>query len=93
MKSLKEIVNDPATTLIDVRSPMEYNQQHIEGAANIPLEELLYRVNELMSKPGPVVLYCHSGNRSSMVVSILKQQRIREVYNGGGLFDMQYLLN
>jgi phage shock protein E len=37
---------------------------------------------------GPIVVYCRSGNRSGMAMSLLKQAGLSEVYNGGGLHDM-----
>ncbi len=79
--------------MVDVRSAWEYETNHIPGAKNIPLEEVPYKVEELKSLKSPIVLYCRSGNRSGMAVSILKQNGVAEVYNGGGLGDMQFLLN
>jgi phage shock protein E len=71
----------------------EYETGHIPGAKNIPLEEVPYKVEELKSMKSPIVFYCRSGNRSGMAVSILKQNGVANVYNGGGLGDMQFLLN
>ena len=93
MQLLKEIVKNPATVIVDVRSPWEFEMQHIPGAKNIPLEEVMYKVKEFKELQSPIVLYCRSGNRSGMAASILKQNGITEVYNGGGLGDMQFLLN
>lgn len=67
--------------------------EHVPGAKNIPLEEVMYKVKEFKELKTPIVLYCRSGNRSGMAVNILKQNGITEVYNGGGLGDMQFLLN
>ena len=93
MQSLKEIVKKPETVIVDVRSPWEFDMEHVPGAKNIPLEEVMYKIKELKEIKTPIVLYCRSGNRSGMAVSILKQNGITEVYNGGGLGDMQFLLN
>jgi phage shock protein E len=93
MSTLKELINDPATLVVDVRSPLEYTSEHIPGAQNIPLEEISTRLTELRSINKPVVLYCRSGNRSRMAVNILKQNGITNVYNGGSLENMQFLLN
>jgi phage shock protein E len=38
--------------------------------------------------PKPIVVYCRSGNRSGMAKTILNQQGINEVYNGGGVYEM-----
>lgn len=93
MNTLKELVKNPSTVIVDVRSPWEYEMDHIPGAKNIPLEEVPARVAEFRNLQHPVVLYCRSGNRSGMAVSILRQSGVQEVYNGGGLEDIQFLLN
>jgi phage shock protein E len=93
MSNIKEIVKNPSTVLVDVRSPREYEMDHIPGAKNIPLEEVPGKVEEFKSLNSPLVLYCRSGNRSGMAVSILKQNGVAEVYNGGSLVDMKFLLN
>jgi phage shock protein E len=93
MENIKALVQSPSTIIIDVRSQWEYESSHFNGAKNIPLEEIPYKVEEFKAFRSPVVLYCRSGNRSAMAVSILKQNGITEVYNGGGLSDLQFLLN
>jgi phage shock protein E len=93
MNNIKELIKNPSTVVVDVRNAWEYEMEHIPGAKNIPLEEIPYKVEEFKSFKNPVVLYCRSGNRSGMAVSILKQNGVADVYNGGGLGDMQFLLN
>ena len=40
MNTIKELIKDPSTIVVDVRSPWEYEKEHIPGAKNIPLEEI-----------------------------------------------------
>ena len=40
MSTLKELIKNPSTVVVDVRSPWEYETSHIPGAQNIPLEEV-----------------------------------------------------
>lgn len=75
-------------TIVDVRTPEEYSQGHYPSAINIPLDQIQNRVGELKKMKPPVVVYCRSGNRSSMAVSVLKQNGMNEVYNGGALEDL-----
>ena len=75
-------------TIVDVRTPEEFEEEHFPGAINIPLDELQYRLEEFREMKTPIVAYCRSGSRSGLAVSILKQRGINEVYNGGGLQDM-----
>jgi phage shock protein E len=93
MNSLKELVKNPSTILVDVRNPWEYEMEHIPGSKNIPLEDVLYKAEELKALNSPVVFFCRSGNRSGMAVNVLKQNGVTQVYNGGSLDDIQVLLN
>lgn len=65
---------------------------HVKGAINIPLDEVSQRVAEIAALPAPRVLYCRSGNRSGIAVQMLKQAGLTDLYNGGGLFDMEIML-
>jgi phage shock protein E len=75
-------------TILDVRTPEEYAANNYPGAINITLNEIPQRLNEIRKMKQPIVAYCHSGTRSGMAVSILKQNGLSEVYNGGGLVDL-----
>lgn len=93
MSTLKDLVKKSDTVLLDVRSNREFASGHIPGARNIPIEEVPYKTEELKSIKKPIVVYCLSGGRSGMAVNILKQNGVGDVYNGGGIGDMQYLIN
>ncbi len=56
--------------IIDVRSPTEWEDGHINGSKNIPLGELSERLNEI-PKTGTVIVHCQSGYRSSIAASLL----------------------
>jgi phage shock protein E len=66
--------------IIDVRTPQEYKERHIPGVANIPLDELVNRSNEV-PKHMKVLLICRSGNRSSQGTSLLRNNGFGNVYN------------
>jgi hydroxyacylglutathione hydrolase len=69
--------------LVDVRSPLEFEDGHIGGAINIPAPDLRTRYKEL-DPDKPTFLICSSGNRSSLGVSILKQHGFKELHNVAG---------
>jgi hydroxyacylglutathione hydrolase len=69
--------------LLDVRAPLEFEENHIEGAVNIPVADLRTRYNEL-DPTQKTVLLCSSGNRSSLGASILKQKGFTDVINLAG---------
>lgn len=90
---LQDLVRNPSTMIVDVRTPMEYESGHINGAINIPVDQIAYKLDEFKKNENPVVVYCRSGARSSMAMGILQQNGIRNVHNGGGIMDMHFLLN
>ena len=87
---MKEILN--SASIVDVRTPGEFAEGHYPGAVNIPLNAFTDRLDELKEMKQPIVAYCRSGARSGMADSMLKQNGLNEVYNGGGLYDL-YNLN
>jgi phage shock protein E len=92
MQQLKEIIKEKNLSVIDVRNNWEFEEGHVKGAINIPLDEIPARLDEFKKLEGPVLLYCRSGNRSGMAVNMLKQYGISNVFNGGSLFDVQQLI-
>lgn len=56
-------------TVLDVRQPGEYDDGHISAAINIPLQELIDRMEEVPT--GEVWIHCRSGYRASIAASIL----------------------
>ncbi len=71
-------------TLIDVRAEAEWRRNGIPGSVNIPLRHLDERMGEI--PPGPVVVYCQTGERSSTAASLLERTgRMNVVVLVGGL--------
>lgn len=79
----RELVANGAL-LLDVRTPEEFNERHLEGAVNIPVQELVARVRELGAKVRPIVVYCRSGARSAAAASLMKTEGY-EVLDIGGI--------
>lgn len=70
--------------VVDVRSKSEYNSGHIEGAYNIPHDEIIKGIIKLkIKKDRVVILYCASGTRSRYALNALKSQGFNRAYNGG----------
>ncbi len=61
---------DGSVTLLDTRTPGEYARGHIEGFANIPVDDLRERIAEI-SQGKPVYVICQSGLRSYIATRIL----------------------
>lgn len=71
------------STIVDVRTPQEFEEGHVPGSLNIPLQELPGRVDEIRRLPVPIVLCCRSGARSGMALDMLRSAGITEASNAG----------
>ena len=86
---LRDLIQQSNAILIDVRETWEFQSGHVEGSFNIPLGEVPARVEEFMKMDGPIVLFCASGNRSGMAANFLAARGVKNVYNGGGWYEVQ----
>lgn len=59
--------------LLDVRTPSEFADGHVDGAVNVPVQELEARIGELDASRS-VVVYCRSGNRSATAAGVLRER-------------------
>ena len=75
-------------TVVDVRTPREFEHGHYEGAVHIPLGELSSRLDELGAKETTLILYCHSGARAVLAARTLKRAGYTDVVNAGSLHAM-----
>jgi rhodanese-related sulfurtransferase len=67
-------------TLVDVRSPAEFEAIHIPGSYNVPLEQVAEHRIEFSSVGGPVVLVCRSGMRARQAEAILADVNIPRLH-------------
>ena len=77
--------------LIDVRTPQEYEQGHIENAVNINIagESFQEEIGKL-DKEEPVYVYCKVGGRSGKAAKMLKDMGFKEVYDlEGGIVNWE----
>jgi len=68
-------------TLVDVRSQDEFSKKPIDGALNLPLEDLEQHIDTF--KNDKCLLFCNSGTRSHIAVEKLKEFGVDEIYNLG----------
>ncbi|WP_416192689.1 rhodanese-like domain-containing protein [Neisseria sp. CCUG12390] len=74
---------------IDVRSPEEFKQGHLQGALNITADEIAAKIKSVSpDKNAPVNLYCRSGRRAEAALQILKKEGYTNVTNHGGYEDL-----
>lgn len=71
--------------VIDVRTQDEYNFHHIQGAINIPLQDITTKIQNVVSNKNDVIIvYCEYGGRSRKALNKLKKMGYTNVYNLDG---------
>jgi phage shock protein E len=75
------VVETPGITIIDVRTPGEFAQGHIEGAINYNVEGPDF-ANQIMGldPAGVYAVYCQSGNRSQVAVSQMSSIGVNSIF-------------
>jgi hydroxyacylglutathione hydrolase len=75
--------------MVDVRKLTEWNEGHVPGARHIHLGYLRGRASEL-PRDVPVLLYCRTGNRSGIGMSLLQAEGFTDVVNvAGGIVERE----
>lgn len=75
------VVNTPGIQIIDVRTPEEFAQGHIEGAVNFNVEGPDFATQIAGLDPaGTYAVYCRSGNRSVVAVDYMSGQGINGIF-------------
>lgn len=91
----QEFVNNDKAILIDVRTIEEYENVHIEGAINIPFdninEESIGMVTD--SKIDNIIVYCQSGNRSKEASIKIIELGYTNVYDLGSINNWEIIKN
>ena len=70
-------------TLLDVRQPWEYEEDHLPGAMLVPLGDLQEGTQNL-DPAKPTLVYCAVGGRSRVAAQLLSGRGFQEVYNLAG---------
>lgn len=77
--------DDSSFIILDVRTPNEYADGHLEGAINISLNSGNFENEiEILDKNNTYLVYCRSGGRSSSAVSIMQTAGFNYIYNFTG---------
>jgi rhodanese-related sulfurtransferase len=82
-------VTEAGVITLDVRTPGEFNEGHIEGALLVDFQSGNFE-NEIASldKSKTYAVYCRSGNRSGQAVKVMRDAGFTDLYNlDGGVID------
>ncbi len=75
------VITKPGVQIIDVRTPEEFADGHIEGAVNIPVQQAGFAAKVAQLDPkGTYAVYCRSGNRSQPAVAQMKDAGLTNIY-------------
>lgn len=77
--------------LVDVRTPQEYAEGHIDGALNINVQSDDFQqiVDKELSKDFTILVCCRSGRRSMDAAEILKKFGYKVVNLKGGIIEWE----
>ncbi|MFC6082917.1 rhodanese-like domain-containing protein [Sphaerisporangium aureirubrum] len=78
-----QIAADPGVLVVDVRTPAEFHTAHIDGAVNLPLDQVNAHLGRIVNDArGRMLLICQTGNRA---------ERARSALSDAGLADVAVL--
>jgi rhodanese-related sulfurtransferase len=77
---LAEAQRRGAVTLVDVRSPAEFQSLHIAGSYNVPLDQLSEHRAEFRGIGSPIALVCRSGMRARQAEQSLQATDIPRLH-------------
>lgn len=85
-KAQELLQKNPQTTILDVRTPQEFQQGHLQDALNFDFYEATFKdeLNQL-DKNTPYLVYCRSGNRSGQTISLMQEldfQNVQHIEGG-----------
>lgn len=72
--------------VLDVRTPAEFAAGHVDGAVNLPVQELDAKWASLgVPAEREVIVYCASGRRSARAKELLTTRGVKTVIDIGGM--------
>ncbi len=80
-EEMQDIIELEDVQLVDVRSPKEYEEDHIVNSQNIDFSSPTFEDDiKKLDKTKPVILYCKSGKRSAKCAEKLKSAGFEKIY-------------
>lgn len=71
--------------VIDVRTPEETSEGHLEGAKLFDIQDSAFMDNlATLDKSADYYIYCRSGNRSGQAIEVMKQEGFTGMLHNGG---------
>jgi rhodanese-related sulfurtransferase len=85
---IQKKAGNPDFVIVDVRTPEEFAEEHLENAVNIDFRSATFR-DELdkLDRERTYLIYCRSGARAANALAIMGELNFKEVYNMGGIIQ------
>ena len=78
----RKVIQTFSPLILDVRTPREFQGGHLENVRLIPVQQLQARADELDPyKDEPILIYCATGNRSTVASKILIDRGFTRIFN------------
>lgn len=84
INEIENYLNRPNTSMIDLRTKEEYDLYHLEGAKNIPYDDL-DKYKRRLSRNMTYILYCERGGSSLLAAKELSREGYRVYTVIGGI--------
>lgn len=84
-KGVEEWKQTKNAVLLDVRTEEEYEDYHIPGSLNLPLDELDFINEKIPVRDTAIFVHCLSGARSAEAEKFLAEKGYTRVKNIGGI--------
>lgn len=87
----RNLVEQGEADWLDCRYDIEYDEAHIPGARNLPLDRLC-ELGATLDPTRLVIVYCRSGRRSAAGAFLLRERGFKAYSLTGGVRDWPYAL-
>lgn len=86
-EGVEKFRNHNNAVLLDVRRVDEYQEKHIPGSINIPVETIEQALEVLLDKNQTIYVHCRSGVRSLKAADALIKMGYTNIIEIGGILD------
>ena len=77
---LQTVLDEGGVKVVDVRTPGEFQAGHIEGAENVPVDQVASTAAS-WDRAQPLAVYCATGSRSTSAVQELQSMGFETIYH------------
>ena len=84
-------ISDKSVVVLDVRTPGEFQSEHLENAINVDYEGSNFEGEvQKLDKSKTYAVYCRSGRRSGLATEIMAKDGFKSMFNlDGGIENWQ----